>query len=297
MVLGLQIRPLGREFVLRQVAFPFSAFYQDFASNIMLVSTFFTIIFVTINHLYSTFASPIASEEGVAAGQSLNLTHALAKRDYVPVDQLCDEPEDWLSRSCFSVLLDQAYLDTCMYENLEWKLGSCPPGTMCMNTYSPPPDVSPTIICMIRPLGPAGNPSGNPPANGQVGYQQVSNVGNTAPVERIVSVELEKAVRVGAVSAFIEGTYKISQSIFTWIFILLTVANYKGNDGNYLVAPNAAMVGSLRGTTAKVCNYNVSNRDCIPAGRYDLQKGNYIDFTFGLGGDQDVRFYYSIIAS
>jgi hypothetical protein len=186
-----------------------------------------------------------------------------------------------------------------MNEDLDetWMLGSCPVGTICMNTFSPPPEYDPTIICMIRPLALAGNPSGNPPANGQVGCQQVSNAGNAAPVERMVSVELGKAVTAGAISAYIEGTYKISQSIFTWIFILLSVANYEGKDGNYLVAPNAAMVGSLRGTTAKVCNYNVSNRDCIPAGRYDLQKGNYIDFTFGLGGDQDVRFYYSIIAS
>jgi len=268
--------PLGRGFVVRQVAFPFSAFYQYFTSNIMLVSTFFTTIFLTINHLHSTIASPIVSEEGVVAGQSLNLTHALAKREYVPVDQLCDEPEDWLSRSCFSAQGDRAYVDTCMNEDLDetWMLGRCPVGTICMNTFSPPPEYDPTIICMIRPLALAGNPSGNPPANGQVGCQQVSNAGNGAPVERMVSVELGKAVTAGAISAYIEG-----------------------NDGNYLVAPNAAMVGSLRGTTAKVCNYNVSNRDCIPAGRYDLQKGNYIDFTFGLGGDQEVRFYYSIIAS
>ncbi|KIM86070.1 hypothetical protein PILCRDRAFT_333260 [Piloderma croceum F 1598] len=243
----------------------------------MLVSTFSTAIFLTINHLYSTFASPIASEAGLAAGQSLNLTHALAKRDsdYVPVDQLCNVPEDWLFRNCFSAYLDKVYVDECMddYE-VYWKLGSCPQGTMCMNTFGPPPDYIPTIICLNIPLGPAGNPSGNPPANGQVGYQQVSNAGNAAPVECIVSVELENDVTAGAVSAIIEG-----------------------NDGNYLVAPNAAMVGSLRDTTAKVCDYNVSNRDCVPTGRYDLQQGNNIDFTFGLGGDQAVRFYYSIIAS
>jgi hypothetical protein len=264
----------------------------------MLVSTFLTTILLTINHLYSTFASPIASEEGVAAGRSLSLTHTLAKRSWHPVDQLCDEPDDWVTRKCFTAVFDQAYLDECLNIGSEmyWKVGGCPQGTICMNTFGPPPWYTRTIICLNRPSGLAGNPSGNPPANGQAGYQQVSNFGNTATA-RIVSVELGKNVTAGAVSAIIEGTYKISQSIFTCIFILLTVANYEGNDANYLVAANAAMVGSLRGTTAKVCNYNVSNRDCVPAGRYDLKKGNYIDFTFGLGQDQDVRFYYSIIAS
>jgi len=183
----------------------------------MLVSTFFTTIFLTTNH-YSTFASPIASEEGV---QLLNLTHALAKRDYVPVDQLCNEPTDWLSRNCLSSQLDQVWLDNCMddQEDEYSKLGICPPGTMCMNTYSPPPDYFPTIICMIRPLGPAGNPSGNPPANGQAGLYQVSNANDSTAVERIVSVELGKDVLAGAVSALIEGMYHISQLVFNWIFL------------------------------------------------------------------------------
>jgi hypothetical protein len=73
--------------------------------------------------------------------------------------------------------------------------------------------------------------------------------------------------------------------------------NFEGMDGNYGVAANAAIVGSLRGTTAKTCNYNVTNRDCVPTGQYDLSKGNIVDFTFGLGAGQEVRFYYAIIGS
>jgi hypothetical protein len=68
-------------------------------------------------------------------------------------------------------------------------------------------------------------------------------------------------------------------------------------DGNYIVQPNEAMVGSLRGTTAKTCHYNVTNRDCIPGGTYDLKAKTDIDFTFGLGPSQDVKFYYAIIGT
>jgi hypothetical protein len=185
----------------------------------MLVSTFFTTIFLTINNLYSTFASPIASEDGVAAGQLLNLTHALAKRDYVPVDQLCEDRAHWLFRNCLSWLLDSAWIDTCLGEDEVGydKLGGCPVGTMCMNTYSPPPDYTPTIICMIRPSGPNGNPSGNPPANGQVGYYRLSEQGISDSTTAI-SVALVRAVKRAAVSAFIEGTYKIFQLVLTWRF-------------------------------------------------------------------------------
>jgi hypothetical protein len=276
----------------------FPAIYRYFLPGIMLVSTFFTtIIFLTVNNLYSTFASPIASEDGVAAGQLLNLTHALAKREFVPVDQLCTDPEHWLYRNCLSWLLDSAWIDSCLGDDdVEYeKLGSCPLGTLCMNTYSPPPDYTPTIICMARPERLNGNPSGNPPANGQVGsiYLSVANVSTPA-----ISVELARAVKGAAVSAFIEGTYRIFRLVLTCRFLLLTVANYEGTDGNYLVVPHGAvMVGSVRETTQTACDYNVTNRDCVPAGKYDLELGNHIDFKFNLSDDQIVRFYYAIIAS
>ena len=77
--------------------------------------------------------------------------------------------------------------------------------------------------------------------------------------------------------------------------ISLTVPNFEGTDGNYGVAANAAIVSSLRGTIAKTCNYNATNRDCVPTGQYDLSKGNILDFTFGLDSGQVIRFYYAII--
>jgi hypothetical protein len=79
--------------------------------------------------------------------------------------------------------------------------------------------------------------------------------------------------------------------------LALTVVNYEGTDGNYLVEPNAAFVGSLRGTTWKTCQYNETNRDCVPAGAWNLAAGDIIDFTFGVGPTQDVRFYYAIIST
>jgi hypothetical protein len=87
------------------------------------------------------------------------------------------------------------------------------------------------------------------------------------------------------------------QLVITCRFLLLTVANYEGTDGNYLVVPTTGMVGSVRETTETACDYNVTNRDCVPAGKYDLKMGNHIDFKFELNFNQIVRFYYAIIAS
>ena len=91
---------------------------------------FFTTTFLTLNHLYSIFASdsPIVSN-GIATDQSLNLTHALARCVVVPPDQQCDQVDDWLERRC---LTDEhgygGWVDKCMddggyaYE----KVDSCP---------------------------------------------------------------------------------------------------------------------------------------------------------------------------
>jgi hypothetical protein len=184
----------------------------------------FTAFFLTVNHLYLTFASPIASKDSVADGQSLNLTHALAKRDYTPTDQLCNEPDDWLHRNCLTTTSDRAWVDSCLHidddedDDVEyWEQGECPPGTMCMNTYSPPPDSIPTIICMFRPTGFTDLPRTNgdrPPPAGQVGVTEVQNSYTPIAMERIVSVPIKHNIARASVSAFIEGMYQTSTDNF-----------------------------------------------------------------------------------
>jgi len=56
------------------------------------------------------------------------------------------------------------------------------------------------------------------------------------------------------------------------------------------------MIGKLRSTNKTVCIYNESNGDCVPNGTWDLQKGDFIDFRFGLGNTQVVNFYYALLA-
>jgi hypothetical protein len=77
---------------------------------------------------------------------------------------------------------------------------------------------------------------------------------------------------------------------------LLTVANCVGTDQNYPVAANKALVGSLRSTNIKLCDYNATNRDCVPTVKHTFTVGDTIDFTFGLTGAQRVRLFYAIIA-
>lgn len=176
--------------------------------NIMLFSATFTTIFVTVNHLYSTFASPIVSKGDVATGRSLNQTHSLVKRAYVPNDQKCREPEDWNLRRCVTGGGDRAWEDQCIDHDLHeyYGFGSCPEDTMCMFALSPEPDVALTIACVGRPKD--KSQSNNNP-NSQTGVVSVPNsaFGTGDPVERIVSIPVVKAMSGASVSAFMEGTY------------------------------------------------------------------------------------------
>jgi len=55
---------------------------------------------------------PVVSND-VAVSQSLNLTHILEKRRYVPPGMLCRWGEVWAARNCFGELLDQVWVDFC----------------------------------------------------------------------------------------------------------------------------------------------------------------------------------------
>jgi len=239
----------------------------------MLFSATFTTIFVTANHLYSTFASPTVSKSDGAIGQSLNQTHSLAKRVFTPMDQKCREPEDWNLRRCVTGSGDRAWEDQCInHDVVEYYVpGTCPEDTMCMNILSPEPEAALTIAC----VGPPNEKSqSNSEPNSQTGVISILNstYGNGSPINRTISIPLVKAIPEASVSAFMEGT-----------------------DGNYVVAANAAITGSVtRGTTVNLCVYNEINRDCVPTIHSGLSSTDSIDFAFGMYDNQAVRFYYGI---
>jgi hypothetical protein len=81
------------------------------------------------------------------------------------------------------------------------------------------------------------------------------------------------------------------------LVLLLIVVNYEGTDGNDVVAADSPNVGALPQATVDICNYNATNRDCVPTGLFDFKKGEILNFTFGLSGGQRVMFYYAIIRS
>jgi hypothetical protein len=84
-------------------------------------------------------------------------------------------------------------------------------------------------------------------------------------------------------------------SIDPHLVLLLIVANYEGRDGNDVVAADSPNVGALPQATVDICNYNATNRDCVPTGLFNFNKGDILNFTFGLSNGQRVRFYYAII--
>ena len=141
-----------------------------------------------------------------------------------------------------------------------------------------------TSLCIPRP---AANADPNTPEQQQTGYYPVE--GTTAPVQNpAVSVTLAKPIALACVSAMIEGTISPID-----LHLLLTVANYEGVDGDYIIEPDSPLVGTIRGGD-KICDYNATNRDCVPTGPFSLNTGAIIDFSFGLGIQQLGRFYYAI---
>lgn len=154
----------------------------------MLFSIIFTTVFVTTNCLYSTFASPIMSNGSAVAGELLNLTHSLA--NYVPADQLCDQPAQWVHRVCQTGISDCAWSDTCCTNParmiFEWKVGMCLVNTMCQNTFTSSPGSKEFINCVDHPY----NNNVLAPDQ-QSGVYSVGNIGNPNPAERIVSVAVQ----------------------------------------------------------------------------------------------------------
>jgi hypothetical protein len=92
---------------------------------------------------------------------------------------------------------------------------------------------------------------------------------------------------------------KVTSLFLTQGSLILTVADYiiyKGSAANYVVTANVAIVGTLHGTNVEACQYNETHRDCVPQGKYNLNQGDVVDFTFGIGLTQIVRFYYVILS-
>lgn len=171
----------------------------------MLFSITFTIFSITINHLYSTCASPIVSK---GAGQLLNLTHPLAKCVNIPPDQLCDNPGDWVRRECVTGLSDLEWEDTCLpdHGSIYWRVGECTDDTMCQNTLTQDlGDEEPveTISCIERPR----NNSQVAPDE-QSGVYGVSNTSHSSH-SRTVSVIVETNLVDATVSGLVEGMYRI----------------------------------------------------------------------------------------
>jgi hypothetical protein len=170
----------------------------------MVSAIIFTTIFLTINYLYSTFASLIVSNGDVATGQSLNVTHLLAKRQWAPADQKCTTPAQWQSRVCRPTIGDRAWEDRCRGptggEVIRYVLSLCSdPNTICSNQIYQNKE---TILCIPRPVAQSQVPA----PNQQTGVSQFGSIYDLN-VEHIQSVTLTNDISLASVSALLEGTY------------------------------------------------------------------------------------------
>jgi hypothetical protein len=171
----------------------------------MLFSTIFITTFLSINHIYSTTASPTDYKGGVTADRPANLTHPLAKR-YIPPDSLCLRGDTWLHRRCIPTLNDRRWLDSCLRlvngaPTIFGKLADCPVDTICVDELvESDDDLDETIRCIDRPT--VNIDTGG--QSQQTGVVRVEGVPG-ASQEHIISVPLPHPISGASVSAYVEG--------------------------------------------------------------------------------------------
>jgi hypothetical protein len=115
---------------------------------------------------------------------------------------------------------------------------------------------------------------------------------NLNPTACHIPMKIESSIVNASITGMLEGTHRISKLILIW---QLTVVKYEGTDAHYLIEPNEPMVATVRSTQQTVCTFNTTARNCVPSGKFNLSSGSFIDFAFGVGSTQNVRFYYAVL--
>jgi hypothetical protein len=171
----------------------------------MLFAVTITTIFLTVNHLSSTFASPIIESKGSIA-RSLNVTHSLARRAGIPPDQKCAKDTDWVGRICLTSVDDRTWEDSCVDDNLVRysRRASCLPTEVCMNQINIPDEI--LAVCLERPMSDLQYISNRQVERGFMGYRLIKSVYDVAKIQHTVSVKVPNDVNVASVAAFLEGT-------------------------------------------------------------------------------------------
>ena len=183
----------------------------------------FIVIFLTVNHLQSTFASPIVSEDTIDDGQLLELTDTVATQAeaVAPPGQLCDRPLQWRSRRCIASQLDRAWVDRCRRpgeNHWYYRFGSCPADKMCINTLFRRVQhgqsfLTRNIYCLGRPKTRIEKPVALIKVpSGQVGVIPI-NTFDQVFKNPDISVVVESTIGNASITALIEGTYQTSKLI------------------------------------------------------------------------------------
>jgi hypothetical protein len=97
-----------------------------------------------------------------------------------------------------------------------------------------------------------------------------------------------------SVAAFILSKFLVQFTIHT---IWLTLCG--GKDAEFAVTPNNILVGKISGKEITVCKGDTTSipsraTECYPTGRYQLWKGDHIDFTWGMTRLQIGSLAYTI---
>ena len=162
--------------------------------------------------LTGIFLFCISATSATPSGQPRELQNTIDDRDILATPAkyrpyLCEDPFRWVRRECVGAVSPMAWQDVCRWDSFatiyDYKPGSCPPGTTCLNTYNASGEF---INCISDETG---EPSAKGKDDPQVGKSDTktgrTQLGNT---QQIFSVRVDHDMTQASVAAVFESEYR-----------------------------------------------------------------------------------------
>jgi hypothetical protein len=207
----------------------------------------------------------------------------------IPEDSLCGEM-NWVLRECVPSKNPRAWQDVCVNTHFQLEIpGNCPDNTVCENIVNH--DAETTIRC-VSTSEPGTSKSRQSATDPQAGasneFQAVTSLANTQfKFEVFVADDM-----LASVAAFVLSKFLLC------LDIAIGADGDEGEDKEFVLEPNNIIVGKIAGKEITVCQGSQSDplraRECYPTGRFNLHRGDAIDFSWGLSSGQIASLNYAL---
>ena len=145
----------------------------------------------------------ISATSATPSGQPREVQNINYDRDISAFPYLCEDPFSWVRRECVGAVSPTAWQDVCVWHSYvviyDYKPGSCPPGTTCLNTLT----LGHFIDCISDETGqPVGKGKDDPQVGKSDKKTGRTQLGNT---QQIFSVKVDHDMTQASVAAVFES--------------------------------------------------------------------------------------------